>query len=158
MVTQTRALLKELTRLEAIRDARNNQSKRNFKRFVIRGDAELAPMDRYGLAQQAVPILLRDIGRGGLGFVCESSLPVDSTWHVSFIKDGLVVATRGLIVRHCRHVHDNAWLVGGQFCLESGLMTLFGIKPNQLRDQHYQDVNDASQVDSQDSFLAPEDL
>lgn len=161
--SEPQALLQELTRLETLRDPSFVQSKRQFERFVIRADAELHPMDRSRHDQSPVPILLRDISRGGMGFVCSEPLSPDSTWHVSFTKDGYIIGSQAVIVRHCRLIKETTYLAGAQFCISSGLLAQLGIKASSLRDSDQSvsptaDAPNADPFDDQDNFRSPDDL
>lgn len=156
------ALLKELTRLETLRDPQFAKSNRQFERFVVRSDAELHPMDRSRRVQAPVPILLRDLSRGGIGFVCSEPLSVDSTWHVSFNKDGYIIGSQALIIRHCRLIKETTYLVGAQFCVSSGLLAQLGVRASALRDSDQMVTRDTpaqeDPFDDQDNFLSPDDL
>jgi len=147
------SLLQELTRLETLRDPHFAKSVRAFERYVVRFDAELHPMDRASKTQTPIPIQLRDLSRGGIGFVCSEPLEPQSIWHVSFIKDGYCIGTQALVVRHCRLIKETTYLAGAQFCISSGLLIQMGIKPSALRDG-----NQAIPSDQQDNFLSPDDL
>jgi len=156
--SEPRELLQELQRLEELRDPAVTQSKRKFDRYVVRVDAELLHMDRSIPEQVPVPVMLRDLGRGGVGFVSPIPLEVDSTWHLAFLKDGYVVGRQGLVIRHCRPIRDAAFLVGGQFCIDSGLMTLLGVHPTAIRDGSDSIGESDDAAGHEDSFLSPEDL
>ena len=136
MVTSgPQALLAELAKLEALRENNRTASgNRQFQRFVVRGDAELRSMDRTCLDAAPVPVLLRDIGRGGVGFVAPVELEVNSTWQICFLHRDYVVGTQGIIIRHCRKVQDGVFLIGSQSCLETGLIALLGVDPAAIRD------------------------
>jgi len=127
------SLLADLARLEGIRDPARDTGQRQFQRFVVRGDAELHVMDRHG-DDQPIPIQIRDIGRGGMGFICQQPLDSNSTWRAAFLHRGYVFGQQALIVRHCRQVQAGVYLVGSQFCIESGLMCLLGVDPDAIRD------------------------
>lgn len=154
-LSETQALLEELTRQETLRDGSREQGQRRFQRFVVRADAELMPMDRSSTDVQVVPVLVRDLGRGGVGFVCEQPLPTGSTWHIAFIKDGYVLGTQSLIIRHCRHIRETTWLVGGQFCIDSGLMALLGVRRSVLNDS-CSSLPGVSEIEASD-FLSHDD-
>lgn len=158
------SLLQELTRLESLRDPKVTKTQRQFDRYVIRSDAELHPMDLAVQTKAPVPILLRDLSRGGIGFVCSQPLEPNSTWHVSFIKDGYSIGCQGLVVRHCRLIKESTYLAGTQFCVSSGLLAQLGVKPSALRDKEEQFVDHGTPkvaedpFDDQANFLPPEDL
>jgi hypothetical protein len=158
MVTSgPQALLAELAKLEALRESNRVAAggNRQFQRFVVRGDAELRSMDRTCLDAAPVPVLLRDIGRGGVGFVAPVELEVNSTWQICFLHRDYVVGTQGIIIRHCRKVQDGVFLIGGQFCIETGLMSLLGIDPSAIRD-----ADIATELDEKPSnvFLPPSEV
>ncbi|MCE9591080.1 MAG: hypothetical protein K8S99_11205 [Planctomycetes bacterium] len=132
--TSPHRLLEELIRLEAIRDPKCGESKRAYSRFVVRGDAELTSVERSRLDIAPLPILLRDIGRGGLGFVSQKPLEAGSVWRVGFLQNGYVLAQQALIVRHCKMVRADLYLIGSQFCIETGLMCLLGVNPGAIAD------------------------
>ena len=146
------ALLAELDRLEALRDpARNGSHNRQFKRFVVRGEAELHPMSRARLDRTPIDIKIRDLGRGGCGFITQQPLQAGSNWRVCFLQHGYVVGEQAIVVRHCRPVSDGLHLVGAQFVMDTGLMTTLGIDPGSIHDEDT--VEDTLGVPS--AFLAP---
>ena len=124
-------LLDELSRLESLRDP-ERQGQRQFRRFAVRGDAELYPIDVARTDRQPVDIKLRDIGRGGIGFVCEQPLEVGSNWRCAFLNRGQVISQQAMIVRHCREVQAGLYLIGAQFCLDLGVMVSLGLSPNDV--------------------------
>lgn len=127
-MTGPRALLAELNRLEQLRDPNKIRGQRQYQRFVVRGDAKLTPMDPHG-GDESLPVQLRDVGRGGVGFVCQEPLEPLSTWRLSFLQRGYVIGQQGLIVRYCQPVAGGVFLVGAQFCIETGLLSLLGVDP-----------------------------
>lgn len=136
-------LLATLDRLETLRDPQHSGRQRQFNRHIVRGDAELHPVDQSALDASPVPITLRDIGGGGLGFICDALLPAGSTWRVCFLMQGFVIGQQTLVVRHCRKIEDGVYLVGGQFCIEPGLMVALGVDPTTVRGETSED-NDAA--------------
>lgn len=150
-------LLAELNRLESLRDpAQNGTHNRQFKRFVVRGDAELHPMSRARLDRAPLDITLRDIGRGGFGFVCQQPLPAGSNWRVCFLRHGYVIGEQAIIVRHCRPVSDSVYLIGAQFVVDTGLLTLLGIDPGAIQDED--SVDNAFEADEPLSYLSPSEV
>lgn len=124
--TRPHVLLGELDRLESLRDP-GRQGLRSFHRFVARGDAELHPMNRNRLDPTPIEIKLRDISRGGLGFICSHPLPAQSFWRVCFLQHGYVVGEQAVVIRHCRQVSEGVYLIGGQFVMDAGLMITLGV-------------------------------
>lgn len=143
-------LLGELDRLESLRDP-GRQGLRTFRRFVIRGDAELHPMNRNRLDPTPIEIKLRDLSRGGLGFICSQPLPERSSWRVTFLQHGYVVGMQALMIRHSRQVSDGVYLVGGQFVIDSGLMITLGIPRSAMEESSAIGPDEA---DSEE-FLSP---
>ncbi|QDU72342.1 PilZ domain-containing protein [Mucisphaera calidilacus] len=139
IVAQSHDLLDTLNALE---DLRSNEvsARRAFQRFVVRGDAQLLPMDRNHLDPNPIPIHLRDISRGGLGFITTAELDVNSSWRVVFYHHGFPVGEQGLVVRHSRRVEAGLHLVGGQFVVNSGVLSLLGIDPSQIDDEDQADI------------------
>lgn len=145
-------LLTELNRLEALRQPAQHED-RQFRRFRIRGDAELHPIDASRVDRTPVDIKLRDLGQGGIGFICEHDLAVGSTWRCCFLNEGHVIAQQALLIRHCRPVQSGLYLLGAQFCLDTGIMTLLGVNAHALNAQQDND----NTADSED-FLSPGDV
>jgi len=148
--TAPHRLLDELVKLENLRDPQHHPGKRLFARFLVRGDAELVSVDRSRLDMTPVPILLRDAGRGGLGFVTDKPLEPNSTWRTGFLNRGYVVAQQALTIRHCRQVGNSLYLIGGQFCAESGLLCLLGVDPASITDG-----DNPHQAENNNTFLSP---
>lgn len=148
--TAAHRLLDELVKLETLREPNHPAGKRVFTRFLVRGDAELVSIDRSRLDTAPVSILLRDAGRGGLGFVTDRPLESNSIWRAGILDHGYVVSQQAMIVRHCRKVRDSLYLVGGQFCADSGLLCLLGVDPAMIPEG---DTPSTSNVGS--NFLRP---
>ncbi|MFA9478676.1 hypothetical protein ACERK3_10245 [Phycisphaerales bacterium AB-hyl4] len=144
-------LLEELKRLETLRSPKSDGQRRH-QRFLLRTDAELHPMSPQQLDRTPLDIKLRDISRCGMGFISQTPLPQGSTWRACFMQRGHVVGQQGLLVRHCRNVGDGLYLIGGQFCIDTGLLVTLGVEPNRVYegDAHYGDEDDA--------FIPPGDV
>ena len=131
----TEALLAELSRLEKLREpAKRSQGQRQYDRFIVRADAELHPISRSRLDSTPIEIKLRDLGRGGLGFICPQDLPIHAIWRICFLHRGHVIGQQGITIRHCQLVGDRVYLVGAQFIIDTGLMILLGVDPGDLED------------------------
>jgi hypothetical protein len=149
-----RSLLDELDRLESLRDPAK-AGYRQFRRFVVRGEAELHPMNRNRLDPTPLTVQLRDLSRGGMGFLCDQPLEEYSAWRACFLQEGYVVGEQAMVVRHCRPVNDELYLIGGQFVIDTGLMVALGVSPGALEDDQ------ASQEDEtrdDEDFLTPGEL
>jgi len=130
--TQSKAVFSELTRLETRRQQSGVSKQRQFKRYVVRGEAMLVPADQRDVDSEPVQVHLRDVSRGGVGFVCDRELPVNSDWHVVFYNHGLEIGRQPVLIRHCQSVNNGLYLIGSLFCVEAGLLTLLGVNPNDL--------------------------
>lgn len=146
-------VLGELNRLEALRDPQR-QGNRQFRRYAIRGDAELHPAEGSRVDRTPIDVKLRDIGRGGLGFVCEQPLAPGSVWRCCFLVRDQCFAQQSLVVRHCREVRDGLYLVGGQFCIDPGVMIALGVDPHDLAT----DDNHQQTGENGDHFMSPGDV
>ena len=127
----TLSLLSELNRLESLREPQR-QGNRRSRRYHIRGDAELHPAEGSRVDRTPIDVKLRDVGRGGLGFVCEQRLVPGTVWRCSFLVRDQCFAQQALVIRYCREVQDGLYLVGGQFCIDPGVMIALGVDPHEL--------------------------
>jgi PilZ domain len=151
-ISDPRTLLAALSKLESIRDPSAGKNLRQYVRFVVRGEAELQPLERDRLDQRPVSALMRDLSRGGLGFVCQEELPVGSLWRAGFMHQDHVVTQQAMIIRHGRRVQENLFLYGGQFVLDTATMVLQGIEPSKIRD------GDQTQRNEPNSFVSPSEV
>jgi len=142
-------LLEDLAVLEGLREPSPGAPRRQFRRFMVRADAELHPMDGARLDMAPIQVRLRDVSRGGVGFISAIPLEQGSAWRIQFLERGYPIDTMGLLIRHCRQVCPDVYLGGGQFCAQTGLLIRLGLNPLALDDD--QDAE-------QDSFLSPGDL
>jgi hypothetical protein len=147
-----RHLLDELAKLENLRDPARTAGLRQFRRFVLRGDAELHPADPTQLDRTPIDVQLRDISRGGVGFVCTRKIPARSNWRMVFLHRGYPIGEQTLCVRHGREITEGVYLVGGQYTIASGLLTMLGIEPGDILDSEGDAPDD---VVSASSFLTP---
>jgi len=139
-----RSLLKELNALENLRDNDVAAQRRQFKRFVIRGDAQLAEMSRVSSQSAPISVMLRDLSRGGVGFISDKPIDSGSYWTLRLMHQGYAVAETAVTVRHGRMIKEGVYLVGSQICMSHGMMVLMGVDPMET---------DNSQDGA--SFLAP---
>jgi hypothetical protein len=150
-LSHPKQLLDELNHLESLRDP-SKTGNRQFKRFSIRGEAEMHPISRSRLDSTPIQIHLRDISRGGIGFVCQSCPDTNSSWRVCFLLHGYVVGGQATIIRHARPLGDGIFLVGGQFVLDSGLLSLLGVDPADIHDG-----DDIQDLGGDPKFVPPAD-
>jgi hypothetical protein len=148
-------MLTVLAELELLRDGKADERKRQFRRFVVRGEAELHPVDRTRLDHPPTPIQLRDAGWGGVGFVCQESLAANSMRTMCFTTHGYVIGCETVLVRHCRKIEEGLYLVGGQFCVRAGILSTLGIEAAALQQSG---LTGGSSEDSGASFVAPGDV
>ena len=148
-------LLEELGRLENVRMVQaSSPCSRHYDRYVVRGEAELHPMNRSKLDPTPIEIQLRDIGRGGLGFICQEDLRIGSTWRICFTKRGFVVGQQAVLVKHVHAVDDGLFLVGSQFIIDTGLLALLGVDPAEID----REDSEANEEDEDIKFLPPADV
>ena len=149
--SRPRSLLDELERLESLRDPQQ-AGHRQFRRYVIRGEAQLHPMNRNQLDPTPITVQLRDLSRGGIGFLSPEGLSVGSTWRACFLKEGHVVGEQALMIRHCRAVGESLFLVGGQFIADTGLLLTLGVSPGELREGTLESQDETA---DDDDYLGP---
>ena len=125
------AVLDTVAQLETSRHSTTPLGQRQFRRCVVRGDAELLPEDRQ-VDRQPVQVSIRDLSWGGMGFICDHDLPVNSRWRVHFLIHGHVVGQLSMLVRHSCRVDDGVHLMGGQFIAHAGLLHIMGVTEDQL--------------------------
>ena len=126
-------LLDELSKLERLRQCDAGARRRRHPRFIVRGDAQLFEMDRPSSNDPPMMVMLRDLGRGGIGFVADRPQERGCTRRVRFMQRGYGIGEISIIVRHCRQV-DQIHLVGCQICIENGMMFLLGVDPTTIKE------------------------
>ncbi|MFW6033272.1 MAG: PilZ domain-containing protein [Phycisphaeraceae bacterium] len=141
-------LLGELQEIENAQEPAR-QGQRCFRRFHVRGTAEMRPIDTCRLDRSPVEVQLRDVSRGGVGFVSAQTLPVGSTWRICFLYRGYIIGHQPVLVRHCRRMEGGAYLVGGQFCLDTVMFPVLGIDPGEVEEGDHRS-------DDMASFVPPE--
>jgi len=150
-IADHRDLINVLSRIEFWREPEPAERKRSFPRFSVRGEATVEPVGRDVAADQRLPVQLRDISRAGIGLVTDTYIEPGSTWRVGFYHRHLLIGSQVMVVRFCRLIEDNAYLVGGQFVIEPGLMHAVGVPVSALQ-------QDADADHEADGFLSPSDL
>jgi len=133
--TKATKLLTALDQLDRLREKSNRyHAKRRHRRFNVRSEVLLYPMDMRQTDRDPVPAVVRDLSRTGMGFVSQTPLPIGAAYRASFLNRSFVIGQQALIIRHAREVEDGAYLIGSEFCIESGLMCLLGVKPSEIED------------------------
>ncbi|MEO0965725.1 MAG: PilZ domain-containing protein [Planctomycetota bacterium] len=125
-------VIQEIEKLESLQQTNPNEASRRFVRFIIRGDAELRPAGPNRSDTEPLKISLRDVSRGGLGFLAERPIEVGTFWRCGFGDDGLSVGEMSCIVRRCRPVGPNLFLVGADIVVPIGLLMSLGVSPGCL--------------------------
>jgi hypothetical protein len=121
-------LLHDLAEMERSRlRAPSGDSQRQFKRHVIRVEAKIFPVEDRSHEGAAIEVHLRDVSRGGVGFVCRQELELGSKWRLEFQQNRYAIAEQNIMVRHCGQVRSNLYLCGAQFIASAGLLTLLGV-------------------------------
>lgn len=152
--TEARKLVQTLAELERLRESGGLNRQRQHRRFPIRADAELHPMDPGELSRASLEVKLRDIARGGAGFVTTAGLAVRSVWRLVLLTRGYAIGEIGLVVRHCREVSSGVHLVGGQFGIGTGFMAVLGVDPGKVAR-----ADEAGELDDDPHrFAAPDEL
>jgi len=127
-------LLAELSRLENLRSGDCKSRRRRHPRFVVRGQAELLSADCSSSNDEPLAVMLRDMGRGGLGFISDRPIGAGSLRELRFIQRAYRVGETNVVIRHCEQVKDQVYLVGCQVCLGNGLIYLLGVDPDAVGD------------------------
>lgn len=143
-----RELLNVLASLENMRRSPAGPSKRQFPRWVVRGEMELHTVGTQ-LERQSISAQIRDVSWGGVGFICDRPLPVDSLWRAEIIQHGYIVGTQMLLIRFRKQVDEDLYLIGSQIIADPAVLLTLGVTPSHLQGQ----ADDTSAA-----FLAPTDL
>lgn len=144
-------VLHELAELERSRHPLvPDQCQLQFSWHVIRGEAVLSPVENRSKAGLMVEAHLRNVSRGGIGFVCREPLEAGSRWRMEFRQSGHAIAEQTIEVRYCREVRSNLYLCGSQFVASAGLLTLLGVPEKDLLAE--------SENHESDAFLSPGDV
>ncbi len=133
------AIAEELNALESLRRSGSKtgaHAARQFLRYITRGEAVIYPMSRRTPADAGAPIFLRDVGRGGVGFICQRDLPARGDWRIVFLRDGYAVAESAINLCHTQRVRDGVFLCGGRFVAGAGLLTTLGVAPHALENEY----------------------
>lgn len=153
LTAEPKELMNALELLDRARQDPSIEKQRRFKRFAIRGDARLEPMDENAL-DEPMTVLLRDISRGGVGFLCDRSLEPQTSWRLRFENRGNIVGAQPVIIRFSRLIQRNLYIAGGQFVLEPYLLSLAGVPESQLKQEEMARHDDHDTSD----FLSPDTL
>lgn len=131
-MTEPRDLIDVLGRMESWRREPSVDRKRAFRRFVVRGEATLEPIQAGTFIDPNPRAMLRDISRGGIGFLCDRKLQPGEIWRIRFENKGYIIGQQPLLIKFCRLVQDELYLTGGQFIIEPALMLELGVDGSDL--------------------------
>jgi hypothetical protein len=153
-VAEPRDLIDVLSRMEYWRQEPPVERKRAFNRFSIRGEARIEPVHELAVEPSPQKVVLRDISRGGVGFLSEQFLEVGSVWRMAFATRGRQIGTQVFVVRFCRLVQDGLFLVGGVFAVEPHVMIMLGVNETELGS----DIYDRANAEDTAAFVPPDQL
>jgi len=146
-------LVEVLEQLESEADHGIGAQQRRFRRFSVRAQAQLESVHSWSDAPERVSAMVRNISRGGVGFVAERSMPLGSVWRMAFERKGRQVGSQLIVVLYCRQIHEGTYMIGGQFIVEPALMLMLGVEDAALNDDiRIGDVPDREAAD----FSPPE--
>jgi len=152
-VAEPRNLIEVLSRMEYWRQEPAVEHNRSFRRFGARGEATIEPVEPAA-EPHIESVMLRDIARGGIGFLCSSFLEPGTILRIGFQHHGRRIATQVACVRFCRLVQDGLYLAGAQFIIEPYLMLALGVSESDLAD----DVLDTKAPLDTAEFVPPDDV
>lgn len=153
-VAEPRDLIEVLSRLEYWRQETPEENHRTFRRFTIRGDATLESVDMLTSETPPTHIMMRDISRGGAGFLCNRYLERGGIWRINFQAHNMRIGCQTICVRFCRLVQDGLFLIGGQFVVEPYILHSLGVDMHQMTD----DVLIRSTDEGVSDFVPPDFL
>lgn len=130
---EPRDLMDVLNRLEGWRELPAEDPSRQYRRFMIRGDAYLEPIDAVPLENlKPERVILRDISRAGIGILTERKLSAGSNWRLRFQSEQYQLGSQVIVVRFCRMIQAGLYLVGTQLAFEPVMMHLLGVPSDML--------------------------
>jgi hypothetical protein len=131
-IAEPRDLMAVLKRLEQQRHVSADvESQRRFRRFNVRADGLLEAVDMSG--DKPFPVMLRDISRGGVGFLSDRFLEPTSMWRIRLVHRGMIMGGQPLLVRYCRLIQSDLYIVGGQFVAEPSLLSAAGVSDEDIK-------------------------
>lgn len=153
-ITEPRDLIEVLGRMEYWRQEPPVDHKRAFRRFVVRGEATLEPVHSGKVIESDARAMLRDVSRGGVGFLCDRFLEPGDIWRIRFERKGYLLGQQPILIKFCRLVQDGLYLTGGQFIIEPALMVALGVDETDLHD----DTRVVDKSLNTAEFLPPENM
>ncbi len=157
-VERAKQLVDALSKIEKWRGKPASLRKRRFTRFGVRGTGLLVNAVAAASASEhtSLSIQLRDISRGGVGFLHSEPLRVDYSYRLLLTDQGLVLASLPLFVRYCQQIEKSAYLIGGEFGIEASMLAAIGVP---VRDIASNDVpEDSLNTDAGGDFIDPDQV
>ncbi|MEM1211412.1 MAG: hypothetical protein AAGI68_03855 [Planctomycetota bacterium] len=153
MSDQPDEILARLHQIEGQAHASDMQTRRSFLRHTVRGEARLFPVSRMITEESIQDIQLRDVGRGGIGFLCQHPLPLNSLYRIDLLNQGYTLSSVEVLIRHVMPLSDGLYRIGATFVIQSSLMLELGV-PKDALDADI--INEASpEALESDEFLPP---
>lgn len=134
-VVNPHAVLSVLSDIERRSQQPQFAAKRQFVRKSLRGEALLQNVEDASIDVANLRVQLRDISIAGVGFLINQTIEPATLWRMLFVSHNYVVGQQTIIIRHCREVTAGAFLCGGQFAVDPGLLQTIGIDPQLLCEQ-----------------------
>lgn len=125
-------ILSRLDTLERHVRAKDTQTRRSFQRHSVRGEARLFPVSRFVTQDSVEDIQLRDIGRGGIGFLCRHALPLNALYRVDLLNQGYTLSSVEVLIRHVTPLSDGLYRIGATFIIQSSLLLELGVSKDAL--------------------------
>ncbi|MEM7229317.1 MAG: PilZ domain-containing protein [Planctomycetota bacterium] len=136
------------------RDADSVSRLRRFVRFPVRAEGRLVPGQTTDLPSNSMTVHVRDVSRGGVGALSNTTLTAGTVWQFELRSENVVIATMPSFVRYSRRIINGAYLIGFQFGLDASLLMSLGVPSKDIC------VNDADEEFELigDGFSTPEEI
>lgn len=156
-VERARQLVDALTKIEKWRGKPASIRKRRFTRFGVRGTALLVNAASVTTEdRRRTSVQLRDVSRGGVGFLHDQPLRVDCPYRLLLSEQELILGSMPLFIRYCQQIEKNAYLIGGEFGAEAALLAALGVS---VRDIAGNDIpEDSLDADDGGDFIDPDQI
>jgi len=109
--------------------------RRQYDRHSVRGGARIEPLHESASFGGFKDVNLLDIGRTGVRFMTNQTLPAGSQWRLRLIHHDHVLAMMPILVRYCEPQADASFHIGAQFMIEPAVLGQLGIKEQDLGDE-----------------------
>lgn len=106
----------------------NGKERRLSKRYEVRCDATLTPINHDGISKPALQVTILEIGRTGVLVLTSEVLEVNSEWRLNILKDGYLQHTQPIIVKRVKVTdNDSMCIAGAMFVIEHSVLQLLEI-------------------------------